>query len=51
MEVPAQDKDLLGRWKPEGSDTYAIRKGGSPDSRHSSLRWPEGQIATIGWMR
>eukprot|EP00439_Symbiodinium_sp_Y106_P058225 s6478_g8.t1 len=23
MEVPPQDKDLLGRWKPEGSDTYA----------------------------
>ena len=23
MEVPLQDKDLLGRWKPEGSDTYA----------------------------
>ena len=22
-EVPPQDKDLLGRWKPEGSDTYA----------------------------
>ena len=23
MEVPPQDKDRLGRWKPEGSDTYA----------------------------
>ena len=23
MEVPPQDKDLLGRWKPEGSHTYA----------------------------
>eukprot|EP00439_Symbiodinium_sp_Y106_P014168 s9489_g2.t1 len=23
MEVPPQHKDLLGRWKPEGSDTYA----------------------------
>ena len=28
MEVPPQDKDLLGRWKPEGSDVYARSFGG-----------------------
>ena len=29
MEVPPQDKDLLGRWKPESSDTYARAFAGS----------------------
>ena len=28
MDVPPQDKDLLGRWKPEGSDVYARSFGG-----------------------
>ena len=28
MDVPPQDKDLLGRWKPEGSDVYAGSLGG-----------------------
>ena len=28
MEIPPHDKDLLGRWKPEGSDTYARSFGG-----------------------
>ena len=28
MDVPPQDKDLLGRWKPEGSDIYARSFGG-----------------------
>ena len=28
MEVPPQNKDLLGRWKPEGSDVYARFFGG-----------------------
>ena len=28
MEIPPRDKDLLGRWKPEGSDTYARSFGG-----------------------
>ena len=49
MEVPVQDKDLLGRWKPEGSDTYARTFAGRV-ARLQALRWPDGQIATIGWM-
>ncbi|CAE7312401.1 abhd17c, partial [Symbiodinium microadriaticum] len=28
QDVAPQDKDLLGRWKPEGSDTYARAFGG-----------------------
>ena len=28
MDVPPQDKDLLGRWKPEGSNVYARSFGG-----------------------
>ena len=28
MDIPPQDKDLLGRWKPEGSDVYARSFGG-----------------------
>ena len=28
LETPPVDKDILGRWKPEGSDTYARSYGG-----------------------
>ena len=28
LEAPPSDKDILGRWKPEGSDTYARSYGG-----------------------
>ena len=28
LEAPPVDKDILGRWKPEGSDTYARSYGG-----------------------
>ena len=28
LENPPTDKDILGRWKPEGSDTYARSYGG-----------------------
>eukprot|EP00439_Symbiodinium_sp_Y106_P024791 s11090_g3.t1 len=51
VEVPPQDKDLLGRWKPEGSDTYARTFAGRV-ARLQALfaKGPEGQIATIGWM-
>ncbi|CAE7469080.1 unnamed protein product, partial [Symbiodinium microadriaticum] len=28
QDIPPHDKDLLGRWKPEGSDTYARSFGG-----------------------
>ena len=28
LEAPRSDKDILGRWKPEGSDTYARFYGG-----------------------
>ena len=28
LETPSSDKDILGRWKPEGSDTYAKLYGG-----------------------
>eukprot|EP00439_Symbiodinium_sp_Y106_P004680 s12161_g1.t1 len=49
LPVPVQDKDLLGRWKPEGSDTYARTFAGRV-ARLQALRWPDGQIATIGWM-
>ena len=36
MDVPPQDKDLLGRWKPEGSDVYASLGDGLRGSRPSS---------------
>ena len=48
MDVPPQDKDLLGRWLPEGSDVYARGGDGSRGSRPSS-RGPLGKpIATPG---
>ena len=28
LETPPVDKDIFGRWKPEGSDTYARSYGG-----------------------
>ena len=28
LETPPVDKDIPGRWKPEGSDTYARSCGG-----------------------
>ena len=39
MEVPPKDKDLLGRWKWEGSDTYArCFGGGQPGQTPGPLR-------------
>ena len=32
LETPPIDEDILGRWKPEGSDTYARSYGGSAAS-------------------
>ena len=36
VEVPPQDKDLLGRWKPERSDTYARTFAGRVARLHLS---------------
>ena len=53
MDVPPQDKDLLGRWKPEGSDLYARSFEEGRVARLQallpSLRGPLGKpIATPG---
>ena len=38
MQVSPQDKDLPGRWKPEGSDTYARSFGGAGGETPGPLR-------------
>ena len=49
MDVPPQDKDLLGRWKPEGSDVYARSFEGRVARLQVSLRGPLGKpTATPG---
>ena len=52
MDVPPQDKDLLGPWKPEGSDVYARSFGKTGRKAPGPLcggRGPLGKpIATPG---
>ena len=38
LETLPMDKDILGRWKPEGSDTYARFLWGPSGSATSCLR-------------
>ena len=42
QDIPPHDKDLLGRWKPEGSDVLG---GGWPDSKLCSQKSLEGPTA------
>ena len=52
LGVTGPEKDLLGRWKPEGSDTYARSYGAGWRSCSSSLLWPlEKTIDITPWTR
>ena len=56
QDIPPHDKDLLGRWKPEGSDVYARSFGGrvAGSKRYSqkSLKLDEREIAAdlVPWL-
>ena len=51
QDVASQDKDLLGRWKPERSDTYARAFGGRVARLQAQFAQLEKQIATKSSMR
>ena len=49
--IPPADRDMLGRWKPEGSDIYMRAYGGRVASRRSTRTRPGRRTARKSWTR
>ena len=47
LENPPTDKVFLGRWKPEGSDTYARSYGGRVARLQANLLQRQGILTTM----